>query len=352
MNFLPNAAALVIAGGRGTRFWPLSRGGRPKSLFSLNGKSTLLAGTIARLMPLIPRQRIFVIIAADQTPAFLPAVRGLIPPGNLLIEPEGRGTTVAIAYGAAMIQSRLGPATVAIVPADHHVVPPGGFRRTLGRALRIAAKDDAVVILGVPAIRAETGYGYQKIGSPVGDGFIVERFVEKPALAEAKRMVRSGKYLWNAGIFVVSGATLAREISAHCPALADALPKLTASSARKLADNYRRLDFDSFDREIVEKSSRVITVRADFRWFDVGSWDGVWEASRGRDGNVISGSVMALDCQGVVARANGRLIVMMGLNDLIAVDAGDAILLARRSSSQDVRRITEELRRRGMKRYL
>jgi mannose-1-phosphate guanylyltransferase/mannose-6-phosphate isomerase len=346
-------AALIIAGGRGTRFWPASRAGRPKPLFAIDGKTSLLADTIARTAPLVSRDRIFVLISADQAALFRRAVKGLIPPRNLIVEPAGRGTAVAIAYGAAVIAARFDFETViAVMPADHYIAPSAGFRRTLGAAITLAASHDAIVVVGVSATRAESGYGYQKVGRAIGLGFKVEGFVEKPAPPVAQKMVRSGRFLWNAGMFVMRVATLASELERHAPALAAAMSTFPTVKAAQLDRLYRRLDFDSFDRVVAEKSLNVIGVRARFRWHDVGSWEGLWEALRGGHRNVLRGNVVALDADGVLARAGESLMVLLGVNDLVAVDTGDAVLIARRSQSQEIGRVIDELERRHLTRYL
>jgi len=345
-------AALIIAGGRGTRFWPASRGARPKPLFRLDNKNTLIADTIARHQPLIPRARIFVLVPAEQRDAFARALKGVIPPGNLLVEREGRGTTVAIAYGWAIIRARLGEVRLVVTPADHHVTPGAGFRRTLGQALDIARRGSAIVVIGVTPTRPDSGYGYMKIGAASGVGFKVERFVEKPAPAVAKTMVRSGKYLWNAGMFVMSSETMAAELAKHCPALSKLTRKPDAAAVANFARVYGKLKLDAFDREVVEKSGCVFGVRASFRWHDVGSWNGLWEALRDSGGNAFTGNVIALESQGVLARGGERLIVLLGVDDLVVVDDADALLVARRSRSQDVRRVIEELERRRLHRYL
>jgi mannose-1-phosphate guanylyltransferase len=353
MTARESAVALIIAGGRGTRFWPLSRASRPKPLFSLDGRTTLLGDTIARLQPLIPRERIFVIAAAAQAALFRRAVRESMPARNLILEPDGRGTAVAIAYGAGVIEARLGACTIAVMPADHYVASPAAFRKTLRSALRLAHTHPAIVVIGVPPTHPESGFGYQKIGSAVeGGGFRVERFVEKPAPKIAERMVKSGDYLWNAGMFVMRSEMLAAEIAAHRAPLSAAMRELPALSGAKLARAYRRLKFDSFDREVIERSRCILGVRASFGWHDVGSWNGLWEAMRDTDGNLLSGRVVMIDSQGVLARAGNRLMVLLGVDDLVAVDAGDAILIARRSRSQELRRVIDELRRRRFDRYL
>jgi mannose-1-phosphate guanylyltransferase len=241
---------------------------------------------------------------------------------------------------------------IAVMPADHYIAPAAGFRRTIAQAIALAAKNRALVVVGVRPTRAESGYGYQKIGRRAGAGFEVERFVEKPSPALARRMVRSGKFLWNAGMFVMRADTLGAELERHARELAAAMVKFAAMSRTQLARAYRQLRFDSFDRVVAEKSGIVLGVRARFRWHDIGSWEGLWEAFRGRGSNVLSGNAIALDADGVLARARDRLVVLFGVSDLVAIDTGDAILIAPRSKSQEVRRVIDELRRRGFTRYL
>jgi mannose-1-phosphate guanylyltransferase len=347
-----DASALIIAGGRGTRFWPASRAARPKPLFPADGKRSLLADTIARLQPLIARRRIFVLVAAEHATAFRAAVRGKIPPRNLLIEPEARGTAVAIAYGAEKIRRRVGDGIVCVLPADHIIAPAAGFRRTLATAIGLARTHDSIVMIGIRPTRAEPGYGYQQIGARVAGGFRVTRFVEKPAPALAQRMVKSGRFLWNAGMFVMSNRCLDRELAAHCPALQDAARKLSAPGSRALAASYRRLKFSSFDRAVAENSANVLTVPARFRWHDVGSWHGLWEAvGRGRQ-SVMRGNVIALESEGILAHSNSRLMVLLGVRDLVAIDTGDALLIAHRLRSQEMGRVTDELKRRRLHQYL
>jgi mannose-1-phosphate guanylyltransferase len=165
-------------------------------------------------------------------------------------------------------------------------------------------------------------------------------------------MVQSGKFLWNAGMFVMAGATLIAELEQHAPALAAAMRSFTTLSELQLKRRYHALSFDSFDRVVAEKSRHVLGVRARFQWHDVGSWEGLWEALRGNGSNVLSGNVLALGADGVLARARERLMVLLGVKDIVAVDTGDVILIARRSESQDVRKVIDELQRRGLKQYL
>ncbi|MGH7815359.1 MAG: mannose-1-phosphate guanylyltransferase [Candidatus Binataceae bacterium] len=347
-----NASALIIAGGSGTRFWPASRRHHPKPLFSLDGKSTLIEDTVRRLQPLVPLERVFVLVAATHQAPFKRALKGIIPARNVIVEPDARGTAVAIAYGAAVIRRRLGDGEIAIMWADHLIQPAAGFRRTMAAAIRLARTCEAIVAIGVTPTRPETGYGYQEIGARADGGYRVARFVEKPDAVAAKRMVESGKYLWNAGIFAMSTKTLAAELDAHAPALARAAERLAKARAAELARGYRRLNFESFDRVVVERSKKVLGVRAQFQWHDVGSWLGLWEAMGGVGGSHIRGNVVALDSDRVLAHSPDRLVALFGVSDLVVVDTGDAILIAHRDKSHDVRPLIDEIRRRGMHRYL
>ncbi len=349
------AAALIIAGGFGARFWPAARVNRPKPLFSMNGRTSLLDDTIERLMPVIARERIFVLVPSALEEVFAAAIRDRIPRANLLLEPDRRGTAVAIAYGAAVIKSRLGEALLAVMPADHHIYPAAAFRRTLSAGLRLAARDQEggmLVIIGVPPSRPDTGYGYLEIGQQLdGQGFKVRKFVEKPAAPLARTMVRSGRFLWNAGMFLMSTATLENELRRHCPRLLAAMPKLIGQQPG-WERVYQRLDFDSFDYEVMEKSANVAAVRAAFKWNDVGSWDGLWQSLRDGSGNALSGNVVAMDSKQVLARGDQRLMVLLGVEDLIVVDTPDALLVANRARTQEVKQVIAELRRRRLTGYL
>jgi mannose-1-phosphate guanylyltransferase/mannose-6-phosphate isomerase len=353
MRVHERAAALILAGGRSTRFWPEGRAQRPKPLFALDGRTSLLAETITRVQPLIARERIFVLVAADHAAHFKRAVRGLILPRNLIVEPEARGTAVAIAYGAALIADRLRDQTiVAAMPADHYIPQTRLFQRAMRRAVELAARPQTVVAIGIRPTRPETGYGYQAIGPAVGAGFRVTHFVEKPNLVTARRMLRSGKFLWNGGIYVMNAATLAGELQQHAPALAAAMSRFVGLTPAQLRSAYRALKADSFDRVVAERSRNLLSVPARFRWDDVGSWEGVWEALRGDGESVAAGNVLMLDSHGVLARGGKRLMVVLGMSDLVAVDTEDAILIARRSRSQELARVFAELKRRGLQKYL
>lgn len=347
------SAALIIAGGRSTRFWPEGRADRPKPLFSVNGNSSLIIDTIARLRPLISRDRIFVLVTNGQREAFRSELHGTIAPRNLIIEPEGRGTAVAMAYGFAIISKRCGHDSIIVTtPADHYIPQANAFRSTVGKAIRVASQGAAIVVIGIKPTRPETGYGYQQIGPPFKGGFKVTRFIEKPPLERARRMLLSGQFLWNAGIFAMSPALLLNEMRQHLPSLAAAMECFATMKPQELRAVYRQFEFASFDREIAEKSNNLLGVRSRFEWHDVGSWHGLWSAMRGTNSNVISDGIVTDDVQGVLARGGKRLMVLLGVKDLVAVDTDDAILIASRSRSQELSRVLDKLRQHGLQSYL
>jgi mannose-1-phosphate guanylyltransferase len=346
-------AALIIAGGRGTRFWPEGRANRPKPLFAPDGKTSLLEATIARALPLFPREQIYVEVARDHAVAFRSALKSVLPPENLIIEPEARGTTVAITYGTAVIQQRLsGEPVVAVMPADHYIREAGRFRTTLTRAIRLARRSEAIVMVGITPTRAETGYGYQEIGEPLGNGYRIAGFVEKPSLSRARSMVHLGRFLWNAGIFVMTSCALKSELQSHVPELAKLMPRLSSMKPSELRSAYRMLDVGSFDRAVAEKSRNLIGVQAQFDWDDVGSWEGLWEALSGGRENVEMGRVIALESRSILARSGKRLMVLLGVKNLIAVDTDDAILITSRAHAQNLSRVIDELKRRKLDQYL
>ncbi len=349
------SSALIIAGGFGARFWPAARADRPKPLFSLNGRTSLLDDTIARLQPLIASERIFVLVPTALEAVFATATKGRIPRANLLLEPDRRGTAVAIAYGCTLIRSRLGDGLIAVMPADHYIHPAPAFRHTLAAGLRLAAHKNsggAIVIIGVPPTRPDSGYGYLEVGQSLPGGFKVRRFVEKPSPAVARSMLRSGKFLWNAGMFLMSTATLESQLGRHCPRLLAALPRLV-SQVPGWERLYKGLKFTSFDYEVIEKSAHVAAVRAGFSWNDVGSWEGLWQTLRDGAGNALSGKVVAMDSRQVLARGDSRrLMVLLGVEDLVVVDTPDALLVVNRARTQDVKRVVKELRRRRLTGYL
>jgi mannose-1-phosphate guanylyltransferase len=353
MNVFP----VVMAGGSGTRFWPLSRAARPKQFLALGGGAPLLAETVARLPPLAGPDRTFVVcgpVHAAAARALLPGV----PPENVVVEPCARNTAPAIGLAALHVARRDPAGVLAVLPSDHHVARPDLFRDALAAAARLAAQG-LLATIGIRPSRAETGYGYLRAGEPLArdpSGLLpakVERFVEKPDRAIAERYLADGRYLWNAGIFAFRADVLLEEIRASMPELGERLDAIGAALGTPaydavLADAFPRCPSQSIDYGVMERSSRIAVVPADFGWSDVGSFAALPEV-RAADaaGNVVEGDALVVDGRDNVVLAKDRLVAVVGVDGLVVVDAGDALLVCPKERAQDVKKAVDELRRRG-----
>jgi mannose-1-phosphate guanylyltransferase/mannose-6-phosphate isomerase len=340
--------ALILAGGSGTRFWPLSRKRRPKQLLALEGERSLLHETLERLGPLIGPESVWVCTTeplAAQVRAELPQV----PPDRILLEPEGRNTAPAIGWSVRSMPEAARRGAVAVLPADHRVGDGAAFRKTLEQAARIVEREDRVIALGVVPRRAETGYGYLELEPEArADGLRrVRRFVEKPSPENAARFVASGNYLWNAGIFVFRGSTLLGILERLQPELARGLEEIAAAPER-LSELYRRLPADSIDYAVMEKLDEICTLPLDCGWSDLGSWEALDEVlPPDGQGNTGRGDRLAVDAHGNLLFADAGTIAIVGVEGLVVVRTGDAVLVCPKSRSQEVKRLVSELASRG-----
>jgi mannose-1-phosphate guanylyltransferase len=342
--------AVLMAGGAGTRFWPHSRRRRPKQFLAVQGARTLLQETARRLHGLVPPARVVVVAPRALAPLVrrqLPA----LPRGNLLIEPAPRGTAACLALAAAWIAHRAPDASMAVFPADHAIRDAERFRGCVRRGFEIAEVERCLVTFGIPPTSAETGYGYVQVGAALRRGtprvHWAARFVEKPGRATAQRLLDSGGYLWNSGMFVWRVPVLQAELRSHAPRVARVMDALgggaPAAAARRA---FRRLPVVSIDVALMERAERVAVVRATFDWSDVGSWDAMaalWGADAA--GNARRGHVLLVDCRDTVAYGATRLVAVVGGVDLIVVDSPDAVLVCPRGRAQDVRQVVDALGR-------
>jgi mannose-1-phosphate guanylyltransferase len=353
--------AVVMAGGSGTRFWPLSRQARPKQFLPLAGKLPLLADTVKRLPPLAPMGRTYVVCG----PVHARGVRRMLPKlpkDNLLVEPVARNTAPCVGLAAIHVARRAPDGVLAMLPADHHVSRAAQFREALAAAARIAA-GGAIVTVGITPSRPETGYGYLEVGapldgeSPVAGGRLaparVKRFVEKPDRPRAEQYLADGGFLWNSGIFVFRADVILEEIARAMPELSERLAAIaptlgTRRYAKALAREFPRCPSESIDYGVMERSSRIAVVPADFGWSDVGSFAAIPEVRKPDGaGNVSSGDALIIDGKdNVVLADGGRLVAVVGASGLVVVDAGDALLVCPRERAQDVKKAVDELKRR------
>lgn len=343
--------AVIIAGGRGERFWPLSTSRSPKQLLRLFGSQSLLAESVNRLDGLIPPERRFLITTAAIRDAVL-ADSPAIPPGQIVGEPCGRDTAAAIAVGCALVRERDPAAAFCVLTADHLILPADRFRADLQLCLEAALQSDRLITIGIPPTFASEGFGYLETASDKGDTpFLkVRRFVEKPDRATAETYIKAGNYFWNSGMFIWSVKSLTQAFENHRPDLCrmmDSLAGVTAPEdlTRRLTEAYKGLEKTSIDYALMEKAANVWMRPAGFEWHDVGSWSSVADHfPRDESGNTVVGACEILDSSGnIVVAPAGRLVALLGVRDLVVVNSDRATLVCRRDLAQDVKRLVERL---------
>ncbi len=355
-NFYP----VILAGGRGTRFWPLSRQKRAKQLLALDGKKTMLQQTVARLLPLAPRSHIWIIGNRHLRAEILRQSPGL-PPAQVLSEPVARNTAPAIGLAAFILERKDPNAVIGLFPSDHVIGNDGHFRAVLQQGIDIANSGENIVVLGVTPNRAETGYGYIESDTPDKKGILrVKRFTEKPDESYAAAFVASGNYYWNSGMFLWSARTLANALREHLPSTAAVLEQLachygTPKFAAAFKKLYPKAENISIDYAVLEprsakgpSASNIFCLAADFGWNDLGSWTALHEHHSNKqaapEGNLISSAgVFTLDATGNYIHAPGKFVAAVGVSDLVIVETKDALLITTRQRAQDVGKIVKHL---------
>ena len=362
------ACAVLLAGGRGTRFWPRSRKRTPKQLLNIVGTRTMLRETMARLSPLFQSRHAWVVTNAEQSPAVKRELREL-PSSHVLAEPAGRNTAAAIGLAAVHLVHEHGDALMAVLPSDSHIADAARYRSLVRAALELARTPGNLVVLGIPPSRPETGYGYIERGGlaarPRGvAAYGVRRFTEKPAMPLARKYVASGKYLWNAGMFFWRASTFLENLKRFLPATHDALQELAATIGTRrytsaLHRTYPRLENISVDYSVMEPATRaagkprVFVIPAKVGWSDIGSWAAVHEfLASGASSNVSAGPSFTLDADGNYFWSPKKFVAAIGVRDLVLVETDDALLLCSRHRSQDVGKIVKWLEEKGIHRLL
>ena len=344
---------VIMAGGRGTRFWPLSRTARPKQLLPLASPRSLLRDTFERVLPLVGPDRVLVVTSGD----LAPAVRADLPevPGaHVITEPVGRNTAPCAVLGLGLAR-RLDPAApVALLPADHHIPQADIFRRQLAEAFTLVRHEPAVATFGIRPTYAHTGYGYLEVApDDAGDVLTGLGFVEKPDLATAAGYVEGGRHFWNSGIFVWNPAWFTKMADRH---LADVRRLMaqpidtfgTGAFAEALVEAYGACPAASIDQAIMEKLPGFTVIPAAFGWSDLGDWE-AWAELAGElpGGNRGRADLLALDSRGNVVRGDRRLVALVGVEDLVVVDTPEALLICRRDQTQRLREVIAELEKDG-----
>jgi mannose-1-phosphate guanylyltransferase len=351
---------VVLAGGRGTRFWPLSRKKRAKQLLALDGKKTMIQQTVARLLPLASSRHFWIITNEDSRAEILKQLPKL-PRPQVLAEPLGRNTAPAIGLASFLLLREDPYAVIGMFPSDHVIADEKRYCDTLQRGVEIAAGGPNIVVLGIRPNRPETGYGYIEVGSAFeGEALRVRRFTEKPDAKKAAEFVAAGNYFWNSGMFLWGARTLADALREHLPKTAPILEEIAATfGTRKFASTFRKLypkcENISVDYAVLEPRSakgehagNIFCLPADFGWNDLGSWTALHEhhvaKSNPPQGNLIAGSdVFVLNASGNYVHAPGKFVAAVGVKDLVVVETGDALLITTRQHAQDVGKVVKYL---------
>lgn len=374
----PRFAPVILAGGSGTRFWPRSRQAHAKQVLALDGERTMIQQALLRLLPLAAEKDVWILtnkllaeVIADQLPQ--------VARDKILAEPVARNTAPACALAAFLLEPVAPETVIGIFPSDHVVKNQARFVEVIRAGVKLAAGGERIVVLGVPPTRAETGYGYIELGAEVDAATVrcgdvpvrrVKRFTEKPDSARAEEFLASRNYAWNSGIFLWSARTLANAVREHCPAMAPLLEKIAAAHtsspakfARVFAEVYPQCQNISIDYAVLEPrsakgetASEIYCLPADFAWNDLGSWAALYEHAAGiapgeaATANVSDGAStqsVVIDAQGNYVYALGKIVALVGVNDLVVVETADALLITTRERSQDVGKVVAELKARG-----
>jgi mannose-1-phosphate guanylyltransferase len=370
---------VLLAGGRGTRFWPRSRTRTPKQLLNIVGGKTMLRMTMERLRPIFGARNFWAVTNDEQAAGVRKELRG-VPAAHILTEPVGRNTAAAIGLAAIHLERAHGEALMAVVPSDSYVADAAGYRAVVRAALLRARTPGNLVVLGILPMGPETGYGYIEKGEALaalggGRAYHVNRFTEKPDLATAQRYLESGKYFWNAGMFFWLVSTFLENLQRFLPATHDALGELrktigTARYKSALRRIYPKLENVSIDYAVMEpatalhlaegpgnkreeKHPHAVVIPADVGWSDIGSWAAVYELLAGKPGANVTGSPsFTLDASGNYFWSPKKFVVAVGVRDLVLVETDDAVLVCSRERSQDVGKIVKWLEEQRLKALL
>lgn len=354
--------AVIMAGGKGERFWPKSRTHTPKQFLDLTGNGTMIQLTVQRLTPLIPPERIFVVTGKEyenQVKSQLPE----LPETNIIIEPVGRDTAPCVGLAAVVIEKKFPEAVMMVLPADHLILDNEEYLNTLRCAAAQAKMEECIVTIGINPATPETGYGYIKSGELTRNingmqVMEVERFTEKPDRETAMKFLRTGKYYWNSGMFVWKVSTIRRLIEIHMPDLHDRLEMIRDVLGRKeeaqvLTEQFMQMQKISIDYGVLEKADKVYVIPGYFGWDDVGSWVALERVNDLDDaGNLVTGKCISLDTRKCIVDSPKKVVATIGLEDLVIVDTEDVLLICRKDRSQDIKKLLEKFKAEQMEAYL
>lgn len=346
------ATALIMAGGRGERFWPRSRRSLPKQFLSLTGDGrTMIQLTVERVLALVSMEDIFIVTNRDYKELVREQLPE-IPEENILCEPVGRNTAPCIGLGAVHIAKKYGDAMMMVLPSDHLIKYNSMFVNTLKEASRIAEENTNLMTIGITPDYPETGYGYIKFNPAIskGQAFAVDRFVEKPNLEVAKEYLATEEYLWNSGMFVWKVSSILKNIELFMKDVYEGLERIkesigTAEEVQVLEKEFAAFCSESIDYGIMEKAENIYTIPGTFGWDDVGSWLAVDRIRKSNEmGNVVSGNVITVNSKNCIIEGSRKLIAAVGLRNMVIVDTEDAILICEKPSVGEIKKVLENLK--------
>ena len=345
--------AVIMAGGRGERFWPKSRNNCPKQFLSLTSDGeTMIQKTVKRLSPMVAPEDVFIVTNAAYTDLVKDQLPD-VPAENILAEPCARNTAPCIAFAAAVIGRKYDDAIMLVLPSDHLIGYEDIYVSTLKKAVKVAEQGKNLVTIGITPTYPETGYGYINFGKEAGSAYEVERFVEKPDLATAKKYLASGKYLWNSGMFVWKISSVMANLKEFMPDIYEGALRIgesfgTQSYTETLVKEFSAFTSESIDFGIMEKADDIYTLPGSFGWDDVGSWLAVERINETDDDkNYVDGDVITVDCKRTTICGGKRLVAAIGTRDIIIVDTDDVLLVCSKNNTQDVKKVIAQLKEQG-----
>lgn len=351
---------VIMAGGGGTRFWPLSRQEIPKQLINLSGQDALINETINRINSLASKDELFIVTNEKQVDALKEIVKTKCNAENILPEPSARNTAAAIGFAAFNIMKKYGDGIMCVYPADHYIKNEIEFEKILKKAIKVATNNNKLVTVGINPTFPSTGYGYINFDreNQCGDSYEVLEFVEKPNFELAKSYIDSKKYVWNSGIFVWKLSKILDDFKRYLPKVYDKLEELsqylgTNEEYEAINRIYPTIPSISIDYGIMERSDDVVVVPGEFGWNDVGSWDSLGSIySNDSEGNIKRGDIITIDTSNSIIYSDDKLISTIGVDDLIIVSSNDAVMVCRKDRAQDVRKVVDKLKEKNRYEYL
>lgn len=352
---------VIMAGGGGTRFWPMSRQANPKQLLNLSGVDTLINETIDRVNSISEIDNLYIVTNKIQTNLLKDTVKGKCIHANVLSEPSARNTAAAIGFAAFTIMKKHGDGVMCVYPADHYIKDGEGYVKTIKEAVKVASENDKLVTIGITPTFPSTGYGYinfDRNQSYNNTAYQVLEFVEKPNYEKAKSYIKTQKYVWNSGMFVWKVSKILEDFKRYLPKVYNKLEELsqyigTNKEEEMINEIYPTIPSISIDYGIMERSDDVVVVPGEFGWNDVGSWDVLGAIyPTDEDGNIKRGDTITIDTNNSVVYSEDKLIATVGVKDVIVVSTKDAVMVCNKDNAQDVKLIVEQLKKENKSEYL